>query len=84
MLYSHTCGHCMKTIPKVEALALAGQSIALLSMPPHTERNRGYSVGATGQLNNAREWFAQTPVLVELRDGIVIRAANGPEADDWF
>lgn len=84
MLYSPNCAHCIETIPKIEAIAQTGQQVVLLSMPPHDTREVDFSDGVVGRLNSTRDWFAQTPVLVEIENGVVIRAANGPQADDWF
>jgi len=78
VLYSHTCGHCIESIPGYEARARAGENVTLVSMPPQPAAGQGPVSAdtpcATGRLSDAREWFVQTPAEVRLQDGRVVFA----------
>ena len=83
-LYSHTCGHCLEMLPQLEAAA-AGRRIAVVSVPPHA--HAGNDVLPAGgalrafQLSKSRDWFAATPLLLRLQDGVVAEAVDRDEAD---
>lgn len=88
VLYHHDCSHCRKAVPKYEARArkMAGQSgsprVALIEMPPYSPAGKSLVSAATactvGRLSDVRDWFAATPVIIELADGTVTRARQRP------
>jgi len=78
VLYSHTCSHCIASIPGYEDRARGGESVVLVAMPPHAEPGQS-PVGADspcglGRLSDAREWFVQTPAEIRMRGGQVVFA----------
>ena len=78
VLYSYNCGHCIESIPGYEARARAGESVVLVSMPPHAGSGQSPvapdSPCSTARLSDAREWFVQTPAEIRLQDGRVVFA----------
>jgi len=91
MFYHASCDECQQTIPVYEALAqrevLSGKTphVAFVRVPsdspnpvpPGLFRSR---LALHGTLDSSHEWFATTPIVVELRDGIVHRVATGRSA----
>jgi len=71
VLYRHDCLECQKALPRYEKLASNGQQIALIELPPYQDPLPTESAFRNCRLKNDREWFAQTPVEIRLRDGIV-------------
>ena len=62
-------------------------AVALIEMPPYATVDQQIisplSHAVLGKLSDSREWFAQTPLQVELLDGKVIavaeRSTDNPE-----
>lgn len=89
VLYSHSCSHCAQTMPKYASIARklelrdGGPRMALVQIPP-ADANSALlaempgSVLA-GRLEASREWFAETPVEMELENGMVLRAVSKGE-----
>lgn len=87
VLYHHDCSACIAAIPGYERMAReehekTGQShVALIEMPPYAAAGENpvpaSSLCVLGKLSDQREWFATTPVAIELRDAIVTRASDG-------
>lgn len=88
VLYHYDCPHCRKAIPKYEARARkmtdqrGSPRVALIEMPPYSPAGKSLVSAATactvGRLSDVRDWFAATPVVIELADGTVIRARQRP------
>lgn len=71
VLHRHDCPACQEALPRYEQLALMGQSVALIEIPPYgSSRPLGSSVRCC-RLANDRDWFVETPVEIRLRNGIV-------------
>ncbi|MGC8642054.1 MAG: MauE/DoxX family redox-associated membrane protein [Isosphaeraceae bacterium] len=87
VIYRNDCSHCRSVVPELWALASgrAGVQMAFLEMPPYASPDKSLLAAASrlssriavGRLSDRLQWFAQTPVLVELEDGIVRRAEAG-------
>lgn len=88
VLYRHDCSHCQEVVPKIRIRAAdePGDKVLLVEMPPYgspSEQLIGQSVQnpgglIVGRLNNAREWFVDTPSLIELENGVVRRIPKSP------
>lgn len=83
-LYSHSCGHCLEMLPRLED-ATASRQIAVLSVPPHAAVDdlilpAGGSLAAL-RLTSSRDWFAATPMLLRLEDGVVVETADRASVD---
>lgn len=86
MLVHHDCDHCIVAVPKYEAIAAEhfGAKLAIIEMPPYAQPGEVLPITAdvslTGKLDTSRDWFAETPVAILLKDGIVQAAADGDRA----
>ncbi len=86
VLFSHGCSGCDEVMPIYESLAArpGGPRVALLEVPPYEESAAGpvnsESPCLVGRLSDRRDWFVETPVVLELRDGNVLSAAGGQTA----
>ena len=91
MFYHASCDECRVTIPIYESLAqqeeTSGQKphVALVRVPsgaessiPHNLFHSNIPLHAT--LDSSHQWFAQTPAVVELNNGVVVRAVSGAAA----
>jgi len=76
LLHRHDCPDCQAAVPRYEEFAIE-QQVALVEVPPfgesHAETN---GVAQRGRLSDDREWFVQTPVEIQLSDGIVTSAST--------
>ncbi len=91
VLYSDGCDHCQRAVPRYEAFARQNRlkpnvpAVALVEMPPYAPPGQALagpgSPAVVGRLSDAHEWFAETPVRIDLIDGRVITAAEGKEAE---
>ena len=72
VLYRHDCPACHEAMPRYEELASMGQRVALIEIPPYGKSSLLASACHSCQLKDDREWFVQTPVEIDLRDGIVV------------
>lgn len=87
LLYHYDCPNCTEAIPKYEEMykSLAGNenvlNFAFVEMQPYgNEQQQLISSDnkvVRGKLNEAKEWLAETPIVVILRDGKVIKAWQG-------
>lgn len=76
LLHRHDCPDCEEAVPHYERLAIARQ-VALVEVPPYGEPQAAASGAAhCGRLNADREWFVQTPVEIQLTDGVVTSAST--------
>ncbi len=90
MFYHASCDECRATIPVYEQLAqqeaLSGKRahVAFIRVPSGSGAStRGLfhsRLPLHGTLDAGHQWFATTPIVVELRDGIVHRVATGRSA----
>ncbi|MGC9261467.1 MAG: MauE/DoxX family redox-associated membrane protein [Phycisphaerae bacterium] len=93
MFYHASCGECRATIPVYEELAqqetLSGKRahVAFVRVPSGSgasTRDLFHSdIPLHATLDASHQWFATTPIVVELRDGIVHRVATGRSAMNW-
>ncbi len=91
MFYHASCEECRRTIPVYEALAqreaMSGQTphVAFVRVPSNPQNPVppglfNSRLARHGTLDSSHEWFATTPIVVALRDGIVRRVAVGHSA----
>ncbi len=91
MFYHASCDECRATIPIYEGLAqqqeTSGQKphAAFVRVPsgsessvPHNLFHSNIPLHAT--LDSSHQWFAQTPAVVELNNGVVVRGVSGAAA----
>jgi len=79
LLHRHDCPDCQAAVPQYEELAThdLGRRVALVEVPPYDESVAGGpSASHRARLSNDREWFVQTPVEIQLSDGIVTSAST--------
>ena len=79
LLHRHDCPKCQEVMPEYERLASKWQStgIAFVEVPPHADQREKLAHVACGRLTDDREWFTETPVEIQLEDGIVVNASTG-------
>jgi Methylamine utilisation protein MauE len=87
VLFQHDCSHCRSVVPELWdwAAGQTGAHAAFIEMPPYAPTGKSLLEAApshsgrvaVGKLSDRQKWFAQTPVLIELEDGIVRRAEAG-------
>lgn len=93
VLYSDTCSHCMEALPKYIQIAqdlkrfCHEPQIALIQIPPFDEQlDLSTPIPAPvlkGQLDGKHAWFAETPVELQIEDGVVIRAVSKGKGLSW-
>jgi hypothetical protein len=71
LLHRHDCPDCLEAVPRYEELALRGTRVALVEVPPYGDGLATQPACYYGRLTDEREWFLQTPVEIQLQDGIV-------------
>ena len=74
LLYRHDCPLCQAEVPKYEKRAASGKRIALVEVPPYGDFGIREMACHYGRLKQDHEWLVQTPVEVQLHDGIVTSA----------
>jgi hypothetical protein len=83
ILYRHDCYECREEVPKFQEKAQenAGQydggGMAFVEMPPYGKTDElipPQSPCLSCRLNDAHDWFVQTPVVIRVNDGVVIAA----------
>jgi len=93
ILFSHSCTHCIEAMPKYLQIAHnisaqgADVKIALIQIPPvgkvdSLQHPLPRSI-VTGQLESSRDWFAETPVEMQLENGKVVQAITKGEGLVW-
>jgi len=86
LLVHHDCDVCAGAVPKYQsAILTAGEAkLAIIEMPRYAASGEPApwptSTGLFGKLDTTRDWFATTPVALELQDGIVRTASDGERA----
>lgn len=85
VIYSNDCDHCRQLIPAflTQSTITNQQPLAFVELPPYAPPGQEL-VPATPsllrlRLTAAHEWFAQTPVLIHLENGIVRQIQQGNE-----
>jgi hypothetical protein len=86
VLYHNDCPDCQRLLPKIEQYARSTKTpTMLIELPPYAPSEISIvptdTVCKTGKLDARREWFATTPVLLDLVDGIVERQQSGENAE---
>ena len=91
VLYHHDCSKCQSVIQRYETLAdkaAAGMKtsrMALIEMPPYGSeglpKNQMHG-WVHGRLEASRDWFAETPLVVEVSGGMVGRVLSVEEFED--
>ncbi len=79
LLHRHDCPKCQEAVPKYERLAelATPYQIALAEVPPYNSSKVTHaSACQTGRLSGQREWFVETPVEIQLEDGVVASAST--------
>ena len=71
VLHRHDCPACQEAIPHFEQLALMGRRVALIEIPPYGYSPSGGSACFCCRLKDDQEWFVETPVEIQLLDGVV-------------
>lgn len=87
MLYSDTCETCHEAIPRYDQMAreMAGNEdairFALIEIPPYASGKDDIVPGDTpcwqGRLDTSKKWYIQTPLVVLVVDGIVVKCWEG-------
>ncbi len=79
-LYHHDCPDCLRALPKLEQRAREGKRVALIEVPPyakpHADPVRRDTACLRGKLSAEREWFVETPVVIELSEGRVVSVST--------
>ena len=91
LMYHYDCPDCAKAVPKYEEMykSLQGNegtpNFAFVEMPPYGNKDQQLispdSKVVRGFLNNTQKWFFQTPVVVVLDNGAVLKAWEGKAPD---
>ncbi len=79
LLHRHDCPKCQDAVPKYEQLAISDPSfqVAIIEVPPYGSLpEAGYRECRVGKLSEDRYWFVQTPVEIELENGVVVNTTK--------
>jgi hypothetical protein len=83
VLYHIDGSTCREAVPAIERMA-SSRPVAFLEMPPYASADERLtsinSKALIGRLSDARDWFATTPVVLLLHDGIVRDVVQGERA----
>jgi thiol-disulfide isomerase/thioredoxin len=94
LMYHYDCPTCAKAVPIYEEMdkSLKGNdnaiNFAFIEIPPYGNEKQQLikpdSTVTRGRLSDVKKWYVQTPVVVVLRDGKVIKAWQGyaPNLDE--
>lgn len=91
LLYHHNCPKCQETIKDLRQVIrpLGIQQVALVEMPPYGDSdgvaNSSGMQLVHGRLDDTRvkEWFAETPILLESHDGYVTKTHQAERPDKY-
>jgi hypothetical protein len=93
LIYRADCEHCQLVVPFYEQLSDANlksselPKVALIELPPYARTGRGLlrigSSATSGRITDQREWFTETPLRIELRDGVVASFAVGKRTEQY-
>ena len=93
VMYRNDCSDCLEAVPKYDRLASlldrkGGGTITLIEVPPLAKRGGQFRVGVglscvrRGHLDVAQRWFVETPLLVIVRDGVIVRVISRSDGVD--
>lgn len=81
ILYHSDCSRCRETIPGLQRQEGERARMAFVEMPPYAARDDDLvpesSRWVRGKLRDDHEWFAPTPVVLVLQDGVVRDLVEG-------
>ncbi|HUO11028.1 MAG TPA: MauE/DoxX family redox-associated membrane protein [Phycisphaerae bacterium] len=85
VLFHSDCPDCQRLMPQIEQTARTkGVRTVLVEIPPVAPPGQSIVPPATvceiGTLDSSKEWFATTPVIIDLADGQVVRQQSGGQA----
>ena len=79
LLHRHNCPKCQEVVPRYQSLAKLGilDNVALVEVPPHDSTlEYQESPCLNALLSNRRNWYIQTPIEIQLSNGIVKNAST--------
>jgi thiol-disulfide isomerase/thioredoxin len=85
VLFHSDCPDCQRLLPQVEEIARnKGIRTILVEIPPVAPPEQSIvpynTVCEIGLLDASKEWFATTPVIIDLSNGQVVRQQSGAKA----
>lgn len=75
MLHRHDCPECQQAAPQYEVLADT-QKVVIIEMPPYGGERLEEGPALHARMPNDREWYAQTPVEIRIKNGVVLDAST--------
>lgn len=94
IFYRHDCQACKKEFQKYEQSASelaripTGPHVAFVEIPPYAGPDENFLSSKTsytvGKLSEAKDWFIQTPQIVTIEDGRVIKANRSQNAEKFL
>lgn len=76
LLHRHNCPDCHEAVLRYEELAMH-KRVALVEVPPYGKSDSIPTAAVyRAQLRGDREWFIQTPVELQLENGVVMSAST--------
>jgi hypothetical protein len=81
LLYHHDCPQCQQALPQYERLAAnqtavgSDQRVALVETPPFESAPPSTEGIVHARLADTHEWFVQTPVEIQVENGVVVSAS---------
>ena len=84
IIYSNDCDHCRQFVPQAVAEATSsGAQYAFVELPPFAPPGAELIPVSAGlkllRLSDKQEWFAQTPILMQMQNGCVTSVKQGNE-----
>ena len=84
IIYSNDCDHCRQFVPQAVAQATSsGAQYAFVELPPFARPGAELIAVSSGlkllRLSDKHEWFAQTPILMQMQNGLVTSVKQGNE-----
>ena len=90
VFYRHDCTTCINEVKRYEdsAKSLVGipnvPHVAFIQMPPYAKPGENFLSSKTlcpvGRLSDAKKWFVQTPQIITIDDGRVVKVCQGQTA----
>lgn len=75
LLHRYDCPKCIEATPHYERLA-AVRRVALVEVPPYCAGAAESGLALHLRLTDDREWLVQTPVEIQIKDGVVLDAST--------
>jgi hypothetical protein len=89
VLYHYDCPHCKAKLPEYErqareeSLRKGITSVAMIELPPYAPPGLSplppSGPYVRGAVSNVRDWFVETPTVVVIKDGVVVRGVLDAE-----